>query len=158
MFGDDIGGMCKVLAKIVLWGGIILSVASGILLMIFLDDLAPRFSAPSNNTMYLGIVVMILGPLLSFITSIPLYALGQVVENTNKLLSIKSAQDAQDSSNQQKGNAKGKAKLRGLSKEFINEIINSDTEDLRLIVQDQRELYTQEEFNFIKKQLSERSQ
>ncbi len=162
---DDIGGQCKLLAKVILWVGIIVSVFLGILMMIFGNDIEHTFSkAPiymeessAKGIMYLGIAVMVLGPLVSFVASVAFYALGQVVENTNELLSRKNAQYAQGSSAQQKGNVKEKTQLRGLSKEFVNEIINTDTEDLKLIVQDQRELYTAEEFNFIKKQLSNRT-
>ena len=72
---DNIGGKIKSLAQVVCWIGIVCSVLYGIILIVADEDLA-----------FLGFVVMIIGPLVSWVSSFTLYGFGQLVENTDQLV------------------------------------------------------------------------
>lgn len=74
MFGN-IGGKIKSLAKIATWLGIIVSVIWGFVLMTTNEDLIPA-----------GLIVALLGSLISWISSFVLYGFGQLIENTDKLV------------------------------------------------------------------------
>lgn len=67
---DDIGDRIKTLAKVIAWIGIIVSVVVGIVTI----------------TTGIGIIVLILGPLLSWLSTLVLYGLGQLIENTDILV------------------------------------------------------------------------
>lgn len=67
---DNIGGKIKVLAKISCWGGIVVSVLLA-------------FTQPSFLQ---GLVFIVVGSLLSWISSFTLYGLGQLIDNTDTLV------------------------------------------------------------------------
>lgn len=69
---DNIGGKIKVTAQIVCWVGIIISVILGLISF-------------ENG----GIIVIILGSLLSWVGSFALYGFGQLIENTDILVELK---------------------------------------------------------------------
>lgn len=69
---DNIGGKIKVLAQVVCWIGITISVIFGLISF-------------ENG----GIVVIILGSLFSWIGSFTLYGFGQLIENSDILVELK---------------------------------------------------------------------
>ena len=71
---DNIGRKIKALAKIICWMGIIISIFIGINIIIF------------GEVKFNGALIMILGPLLSWVGSFVLYGYGQIIENTDKLV------------------------------------------------------------------------
>ncbi len=75
MFGD-IGGKIKGLAQVVCWIGIIASVISG-LLMLSNGDYAP-----------IGIIIMLLGSLVSWVSSFTLYGFGELIDNSSKIVDL----------------------------------------------------------------------
>ncbi len=73
---NNIGGKIKTLASVITWIGIICSIVGGATMMGFL------FPLP-------GLLIMIVGSLASWISSFLLYAFGQLVENTDKLVNTR---------------------------------------------------------------------
>lgn len=69
---DNIGGKIKVLAQVVCWLGIIISVFLGLI-----------------NFENGGIIVIILGSLFSWVGSFTLYGFGQLIENSDTLVELK---------------------------------------------------------------------
>ena len=72
---DNIGRKIKTLAQVVCWIGIIGSVISGIVMMANDEDLA-----------FLGFMIMVIGSLVSWVSSFTLYGFGQLIENTDQLV------------------------------------------------------------------------
>lgn len=67
---DNIGRKIKDVAQIVTWIGIVASIIGGIII-------TSTLKSP------IGILVMIVGPLISWLSSLTLYGLGQLIENTD---------------------------------------------------------------------------
>lgn len=155
---DNIGGKIKSLAQVVCWIGIVCSVLYGIILIVADEDLA-----------FLGFVVMVIGSLVSWVSSFTLYGFGQLVENTDQLVL-----NAEKPYSNKKITQTMKVKadtyteedfLKDIQKEttkkqkpedFLTEIKETATADLELILQDQRDLYSEEEIGIIEKELSTR--
>lgn len=76
MFGN-IGRKIKTLAQVVTWMGIIGSIVVGISMLSINDDF-----------IFLGLLIMILGSFLSWVSSFVLYGFGQLVENSDKLVQL----------------------------------------------------------------------
>ena len=77
---DNIGGKCKAIAKGLCWTGIILSCLCGLIMII-----AGFFSVGGSGSLYLvlyGFLVMIVGSVSSWLSSIGLYAIGEAAENS----------------------------------------------------------------------------
>ncbi len=74
---DNIGGKIKTLAQVVTWIGIIGSVIGGMSMMSINDDL-----------IFLGLLIMIIGSLVSWVSSFVLYGFGQLIEYTDKLVEL----------------------------------------------------------------------
>ena len=72
---DNIGGKIKGLAATICWLGIIASLGIGISLI----------SLEEEITTAIGIVIIILGALFSWISSFLTYGFGQLVENSDKM-------------------------------------------------------------------------
>ena len=66
---NNIGGKIKSLAQVVCWIGIICSVISGIAIMATDEDLA-----------FSGFVIIVIGSLVSWVSSFTLYGFGQLIE------------------------------------------------------------------------------
>ncbi len=84
---SNIGGKIKMLAKILCWLGIILSVVFGIL---FITSGSPMYingEYTSYNGVALGIVTIIFGCLASWVGSFFAYGFGQLIENTDYIRS-----------------------------------------------------------------------
>ena len=94
---NNIGRKIKVLAKITCWIGIILSIVCGILIII--SDASLPVSLPIQesygrsyykfsyriNPILLGIVIIVIGSLASWIGSWITYAFGELVENASSI-------------------------------------------------------------------------
>ena len=72
---SNISGKIKTLAQALCWIGIVGSVISGLAMMGSGGDLA-----------LLGFVVIVIGSLLSWVSSFTLYGFGQLIENTDKIV------------------------------------------------------------------------
>ena len=66
---DNIGGKIKSLAKVTCWIGIIISLIAAIVMMI-----------SSKYAVLFGLLVLIVGPLISWISSFALYGFGELIE------------------------------------------------------------------------------
>ena len=77
MFGN-IGGKIKKYAEILCWIGIGLSVVIALLLV--------ANDNGRNNSAFTGLLLLIIGPLLSWVNSFVLYGFGQLVENSDEIV------------------------------------------------------------------------
>ena len=74
---DNIGSKIKTLARIVCWLGIIISVISGLAIMV-----------SNEETVFVGTLIILLGSIGSWIGSFVLYGFGQLIENSDTLVEI----------------------------------------------------------------------
>ena len=74
---DNIGGKIKTLAQVICWIGIIASVVFGFV-----------FMSPDESLILPGFIFMGIGSLISWISSFISYGLGQLIENTDKLVAV----------------------------------------------------------------------
>ncbi len=72
---NNVGHKIKNLASIIAWIGIAFSLILGII-------------ALSYRIVTIGLTILFLGPLLSWVSSFCLYAFGQLVENSDKIVSM----------------------------------------------------------------------
>jgi len=72
---ENIGKKIKNLASVITWMGIILSVVVGIVLIVLDESLIAT-----------GLIIMVAGFLMSWISSFLLYGFGQLVDNSDKLV------------------------------------------------------------------------
>lgn len=79
MVFQNIGSKIKTLAKIVLVGGVFISILLAVIQLATADDAYFEDAAKE-----LGFVLLIGGPIASYISSILIYGFGQLVENTSK--------------------------------------------------------------------------
>lgn len=70
---NNIGSKIKTVAQVVTWIGVIASVIGGMIMMVSLES-------------PIGLLIMIGGPLLSWVSSLTLYGFGQLIENTDILV------------------------------------------------------------------------
>ena len=87
---NNIGGKIKGLAKFMCWLGIILSVIIGIVLIIGATNRNGYYRYTDTTTIIYGIIVIVMGSLLSWIGSFVLYGFGELVDNSSKLVELKS--------------------------------------------------------------------
>ena len=71
----NIGEKIKALAQIITWIGIIVCVVLGIIII-----------ANDDELVLIGLLVMVLGSLLSWVSSFVLYGFGQLIENSDKIV------------------------------------------------------------------------
>ncbi len=76
---NNIGKKIKTLAEIICWLGIIFSVLFG---------LGNIFSDKSGLSLFTGLFLMIVGPLISWIGTFLLYGFGQLIENSDILVNL----------------------------------------------------------------------
>ena len=156
---DNIGRKIKTLAQAVCWIGIVCSVISGIVTISIDDDLA-----------FLGIIIIVIGSLISWVSSFTLYGFGQLIENTDQLVlnaeKPYSNKKATQTNIAKKYTYTEEDSPKDIQKEtaqnpkfktFLEEIKATNTADLELILQDQKDLYTKEEINLIEKELKSRT-
>lgn len=84
---DNVGSKIKALASFFCWGGIIASIIGGIILIGLDEDL-----------IFAGIAVIVIGSLLSWISSFVLYGFGELVANS-AIIAGKRADDSVQHSN-----------------------------------------------------------
>ncbi len=158
---DNIGRKIKTLAEVFCLIGMIASVVSGIVLMCFEDGFL----------FFIGVVVIIVGGLLSWILSFNLYGFGQLIENTDILVERSQKNGAKPKKAKEKKKqeayteedfirdmeAENESKNAAEPEDFMAEIMATATGDLELILQDQQELYSEEELAIIKDVLEKRS-
>lgn len=82
---NNIGGKIKALASIFTWIGIIISLIIG-LLFIFAD----------SHVVVIGILIIIIGSLMSWISSWLLYGFGDLIENSSIIARKLSPEDFED--------------------------------------------------------------
>lgn len=91
---DNIGKKIKILAYVLTWVGIIASVITGIAMMNSFDSIVKT----------IGLIVLIVGSLLSWASSFIIYGFGQLIENTDIIAGRNKSSDSKNvSSNQENG-------------------------------------------------------
>ena len=76
---DNIGSKIKTVAKVVGFAGIVISILTGLLFLLV------AFSEEKFSYFGIGILVAILGSIISWASTIALYGFGQIVENTDTI-------------------------------------------------------------------------
>ena len=146
---DDIGEKIKSLAYAVFCVGIISSIIYGFVM-----------AGTDENLILLGFVIIIAGSLISLMSSYIIYGFGQLIENTDQLVQNAKVSTTNKLKNYQENKKrtvnKNNSKQKTLSKDFVDEIKNTSTEDLQLIFEDQRDLYSTDEIDFIEQELFNR--
>lgn len=126
---DNIGKKIKILAYVLTWVGIIASVITGIAMMNSFDSIVKT----------IGLIVLIVGSLLSWASSFIIYGFGQLIENTDIIAGRNKSSDSKNvSSNQQNG---GTISVKP-SATNVNSSKISTLNDLR-----KKGLITEEEYN-----------
>ena len=126
---DNIGKKIKILAYVLTWVGIIASVITGIAMMNSFD----------STVRTIGLIVLIVGSLLSWASSFIIYGFGQLIENTDIIAGRNKSSDSKNvSSNQQNG---GTISVKP-SATYANSSKISTLNDLR-----KKGLITEEEYN-----------
>ncbi len=72
----NIGRVIKIVAEVLFWVGIVASLIFGILVGTIEED----------NTVFIGVLLMICGSISSWVTSLLVYGFGQLVENSDTLV------------------------------------------------------------------------
>ena len=89
---NNIGRKIKTLAKVLCWIGCIFAIIIGISMMVsggnssYISMNGTPVSVGSSASVIMGIIVIILGVLASWIGSFAMYGFGQLVENSDKLV------------------------------------------------------------------------
>lgn len=89
---DNVGNKLKTISVLFMVLGVLLSIVTGIILIVI-----------SNSFMLYGVIIIIIGPILSWIGSLVLYGFGQLVENSDILVSQNNKETEEDP--QEKENA-----------------------------------------------------
>lgn len=76
---NNVGGKIKIIAKITAWIGIIVCIIYGFVMLVSMEDMA-----------LIGLLIMTVGSLLSWISSLVLYGFGELVENSSVFANKKS--------------------------------------------------------------------
>ncbi len=79
---DNIGGKIKGLAKFVCWAGILACAIGGIAMIVQGSEINSYYSQPGTGLIVGGVVVMLLGSVLSWLGSLTLYGFGELIEQT----------------------------------------------------------------------------
>lgn len=91
---NNIGCKIKGLAKFICWVGIIISVLSGIAVILGgasgrsygSDYYGERFASHSaGGAIIVGILIIVIGSILSWVSSFVLYGFGELVDNSRKV-------------------------------------------------------------------------
>ena len=84
---DNIGGKTKGLAKSLCWVGIIISVAYAVYAIATGATINSRYGSNGEGDALVtsGLLVLVIGPLLSWVGSFALYAFGQLTQNSDLL-------------------------------------------------------------------------
>ena len=79
---NNIGAKIKGLAKFICWAGIVICVITGIIMLVQAKD---AYSGVRPTLILIGLAIMIIGSLLSWIGSFLLYGFGELVDNSSKI-------------------------------------------------------------------------
>ncbi len=79
---DNIGGKIKGLAKFIYWVGFIISVIAGISILLGGASISNSFGVSGLPVFFVGLAVIAIGSLLSWVGSLTLYGFGELVENS----------------------------------------------------------------------------
>ncbi len=75
---SNVSGKIKVLAKVMAWIGIIVCVIFGFVMLVSMEDMA-----------LFGFLIMTVGSLLSWLSSLVLYGFGELIENSSIMVNKK---------------------------------------------------------------------
>lgn len=155
---DNIGSKIKYLAQTITIISIICYAAIGLALMI-------------AGSALIGFAVILIGSLLSWVSSFLLYGFGQLIENSDTLVKI-SKPHLRGKKSKSVSKIKNEVDEKDFTeedfikeflenpnekpKDFFSEIKASSSADLMLILRDQRNLYNEEEITFIETELKNR--
>jgi len=140
---NNIGGKIKALAKLVCWIGIVCSVIAGMIMIA---------NAVYVSALVLAIIFVLVGSLISWISSFTLYGFGQLIENTDRLVQNSQKTYADKAAQQMKKNTEDSQP----QKDFLTKITETETADLELILQEQKNSFSEEELKIIENELSAR--
>ena len=79
---NNIGVKIKGLAKFICWAGIVICIIAGIIMLVQAKD---AYSGVRPTLILIGLAIMIIGSLLSWIGSFLLYGFGELVDNSSKI-------------------------------------------------------------------------
>ena len=78
----NIGGKIKTAAKVICWLGMILCVVLGIIVLVNASELP----ADLEDACYpFGVIIILVGPVFSYIGSLKLYGIGELIEKTTEI-------------------------------------------------------------------------
>lgn len=156
-----IGRKIKALAKVLCGLGIFGFVVAGAIVI-----------ALHEKLLLAGILIIVGGALASWISMFLLYGFGQLVDNSDRLVAYAKEEEKRRAAAWQHSFAPRYASASPakpadkeaqmeeepqsevLTEEFMSEIRNTATPNLQMIVRDQRNLYTYEEFSYIERELA----
>ena len=140
---DDIGGKIKGWAR---WMFVIESIAAIVTGISLLLD---------SSLVFLGFILIIFGPVVAFVSTWLLYAIGEIVdylelieENTSSFYK-KTKPEKSVNKVATKNKKSESTQTAGDEDPFQMEIMNMSKEDLRLILEDQQDMYNPDEIAFI---------
>ncbi len=87
---DNIGGKIKTVAKVFFWIGTVISVLFSIPFFLEYAQLHDYSSSAATGSLITGILVLVLGPLATWLSVIMMYGFGQLVENSDVLTQMPS--------------------------------------------------------------------
>ncbi|MEG0835493.1 MAG: hypothetical protein RR413_08605 [Christensenellaceae bacterium] len=82
---SNVGEKLKKLAKVLMWGGIIFSVIYGVFIMAGMPVAEGMENVGKGASIISGILTMILGAFMSWVSSWAVYAVGQISTDVKKL-------------------------------------------------------------------------
>lgn len=88
---DNIGSKIKGLAKVLCWVGIIASIICGIMMFVAAAEASWQYE---STYITLGIVIIVVGPLGSWVGSFVLYGFGELINHANSIDHKLAAQNA----------------------------------------------------------------
>ena len=142
---ENVGVKIKGMAKVFFAVGILVPLICGIIVIALDKNLAP-----------IGVIIIFLGALLAWLATVLLYGFGELIHRTSLIESKLNPNQAEPAA---KTNNKAQIKKAlSLKAKFIQEIKETPTDDLKLILHDQQELYTEDELTYIRNEIHIRGQ
>ena len=87
---DNIGGKIKAVAKVFFWIGTVISILFAVSFFLGYAQLKDYSSSAATGELITGILVLVLGPLATWLSVIMMYGFGQLVENSDVLTQMPS--------------------------------------------------------------------
>lgn len=154
---NNIGKKVKTIVTIECWIEILASIIAAVIIIKLDKDLV-----------LLGVGIIVLGSVNAWLNTILHYGYGQLidntdrlVDNTNKLLhhftvDPDNSIESKDKNYNKRGKSHDDKLAAKLNRDFVNEILHTPTADLQLILEDQQDVYSSDELDFIKEVLDKR--